>query len=128
MNFLSSRVTGSDGSAAVQIGGTAFVPDARVRRALGRIRGQELALGIRAEDVQLANALDGEGLPASIAVVEPQGERTVVIVDTEADRVTCVVASDEMPAPGEHVRVLLDMSRAHLFDHSGTNVLESEPA
>ena len=128
MNFLRSRITGSDGSAAVHVGGTAFVPDARVRRALGRIRGQDLTLGIRAEDVQLAHAPDGEGLPASIAVVEPQGERTVVIVDTEEDRVTCVVPSDEMPAPGEHVRVILDMSRAHLFDASGSNVLETGPA
>ena len=128
MNFLRSRITGSDGGAAVHVAGTAFVPDARVRRALGRIRGQELTLGIRAEDVQLAHAPDGEGLPASIAVVEPQGERTVVIVDTEADRVTCVVPSDEMPAPGEHVRVILDMSRAHLFDASGSNVLETGPA
>lgn len=69
MNFLRSRITGSDGGATVQVGGTAFVPDARVRRALGRIRGQELTLGIRAEDVQLAHAPDGEGLPASLSLI-----------------------------------------------------------
>ena len=128
MNFLASRITGSEEDAEVRVGASPFAPDVRIQRALGRIRDRELTLGIRAEDVQLSHALDGGGLPASIAVVEPQGERTVVIVDTEAERLTCVVPSDEMPAPGDHVRVLLDMSRTHLFDAAGANVLESGPA
>ena len=127
MNFLRSRVTESNGRAAFQIGASQFAPDARIQRAIGRIRDRELTLGIRAEDVQLTHGLDAGGLPARIAVVEPQGDRTVVIVDSEADRLTCVVPSDEMPAPGEHVRVLFDMSRAHLFDAGGTNVLETGP-
>ena len=125
MNFLRARLTESDDGAAVRVGGSEFAPDSRIQRALGRIRDQELTLGIRAEDVQLAHAPEGGGLPASISVVEPQGERTVVIVDTEAERLTCVVPSDEMPAPGDHVRVRLDMGRAHLFDAAGANVLES---
>ena len=128
MNFLRSRVTDGDGGGVVDVGGTAFVPDSRIRRALGRIRDQELSLGIRAEDVQLAHGLDAGGLPARIAVVEPQGERTIVIVDTEGERLTCIVPSDEMPDPGEQVRVLFDMSQAHLFDAAGANVLESGSA
>ena len=128
MNFLRSRVTDGDGGGVVDVGGTAFVPDRRIRQALERIRDQELSLGIRAEDVQLAHGLDAGGLPARIAVVEPQGERTVVIVDTEVDRLTCIVPSDGMPAPGEQVRVLFDMSQAHLFDAAGANVLESGSA
>lgn len=124
MNFLRSRVTDHDGGAAVDVGGTAFVPDARIRQALGRIRDQELSLGIRAEDVQLDHGIDAGGLPARIAVVEPQGERTIVIVDADAERLTCIVPSDEMPTPGEQVRVRFDMGQAHLFDAAGANVLE----
>ena len=128
MNFLRARVTRGDGGTVVDVGGTAFVPDARIRQALGRIRDQELSLGIRAEDVQLAHGLDAGGLPARIAVVEPQGDRTIVIVDSEEDRLTCIVPSEEMPVAGEPVRVLFDLGQAHLFDAAGANVLESGPA
>ena len=128
MNFVVSGIVGSKEDAMVHVGGSAFVADERIQGSLGRIRDRELTLGIRAEDVQLAHALDSRGLPASIAVVEPQGERTVVILDTEVGRLTCVVPSDEMPAPGEQVRVHFDMTRAHLFDAAGANVLEPGPA
>ena len=128
MNFVPAKLIEGDGGGApaLRTGDSVFMPAAAHARTLGAFAGQELELGIRAEDLRLAAAHgDGglEGLPARVAVVEPQGDRTIVIVDTDPARLICLLPSEEAPAPGENVRVGFDMERAHLFDAEGQSVL-----
>jgi ABC-type sugar transport system ATPase subunit len=85
--------------------------------------GGALALGIRPQDVTVA-AVPGRGtLAGRVALLEPQGGRTVVIAETDAGRVSAIAASHAAPAPGSVVHFGFDMRRAHVFAADGANLL-----
>ena len=59
-----------------------------------------LTLGIRPEDMTLVDVGAVEGaLPGRVAVLEPQGDRTVIIADTPVGRVSALVPSNRAPRP-----------------------------
>ncbi|SEF15282.1 multiple sugar transport system ATP-binding protein [Rhizobiales bacterium GAS191] len=82
-----------------------------------------VTLGIRPEDVSATDADGGPALPGRVAVLEPQGDRTVIIADTMAGRVSALVPSHHVPPPGATVELRFAMDRAHVFSADGTNLL-----
>jgi multiple sugar transport system ATP-binding protein len=85
-------------------------------------RAPGLSFGIRPQDVSLADDRGGAGLAGRVALLEPQGDRTVVIADTAAGRVSAVAPSHAAPPAGGAVTLLFDMERAHVFAADGTNL------
>jgi multiple sugar transport system ATP-binding protein len=104
MNILQ----GTTGDRGVVIAGT------RVPMPTGFVMqdGREVTWGIRPEGLSLADA----GLPGRVAVVEPTGAETHVIVHTDAGAVTAVVRDRVAARPGDTVHLAADPARAHVFD------------
>jgi ABC-type sugar transport system ATPase subunit len=82
-----------------------------------------LTFGIRPEDVGLASEDGRQTLAGRVAVLEPQGDTSVVISDTALGRVSAVVPSELAPDPGVSVRYSFDLARSHVFRADGLNLM-----
>jgi multiple sugar transport system ATP-binding protein len=120
INMLKAALA-QDGS-ALQIGSTLLPLVPQYRQRLHPDRGAEFVFGIRPEDVSIAKTGDGTTIPGRVAVLEPQGDKTVLIADTPSGLVSALAPSHDLPRLGEPVRLQCDLSRAHLFDANGAGL------
>ena len=111
MNFIKGRYQREkDGARVVCEDGTAL-PVSPVSSAW---HDEPVVLGIRPEHLRLAG--EGEGVAATVDVVEPTGANIEVFVDLAGERV-CAVFSERHPfRPGETVALGWDLDKVHLFD------------
>ena len=105
MNLLPAR--GVEGGLAVA-GGT-------VRAPVAVAPGREVLLGIRPEALRM----DDAGLPARVAVVEPTGPETYVVLRMDGREVTAVFRERVSLRPGDELRLAPDPSGMHVFDAEG---------
>jgi multiple sugar transport system ATP-binding protein len=84
--------------------------------------GRKLVYGIRPE--HLTPTFDGDGIGATVTVVEPTGPETHLYTEFGGSEI-CAVARDRLEfQPGEHVRLAPMLDRVHLFDpDSGRAIL-----
>jgi multiple sugar transport system ATP-binding protein len=111
MNLLPAR---RDGAALSAAGNLLALTDAQ-RAALQGHEGAELLYGLRPEDLAFADS----GLPGRLAMVEPTGPETYVIVDTAAGPMTARVPGTPTLALGAPVHLAWATDKAHLFDATG---------
>jgi multiple sugar transport system ATP-binding protein len=119
MNFIRGRVT-RNGVAAVATpeGETILAPDGP-----GLEEGREVILGMRPE--HLALAPDGQGFAARVVVTEPTGSEVQVLAKHGDDDVVALFRERFLPQPGEVVRLVPDLARAHVFDAATGRVLRA---
>jgi multiple sugar transport system ATP-binding protein len=112
MNFLKGAAKG-DGS--IEIDGTRLPVAGKHTVA----DGQPVVYGIRPEHLELAN----DGFPAKIAVVEPTGSETMVVVRMGETEVVALFRERHQFAPGQTVHLRPRVEQVHLFDsQSGQRV------
>ncbi len=112
MNFLKGAAKG-DGS--IEIGGTRLPFGGKHTVA----DGQPVVYGIRPEHLELAN----DGFPAKIAVIEPTGSETMVVVRMGETEVVALFRERHQFAPGQTVHLRPRVEQVHLFDsESGQRV------
>ncbi len=75
---------------------------------------ENLVYGVRPEHF----VPDAEGLPLTVAVVEPTGSETQVIARYGSQSIVCLFRDRALPQVGETIRVMPDVSRIHLFKES----------
>jgi multiple sugar transport system ATP-binding protein len=105
MNFLEGRVEG---------GG--FVTKAGRRFAISSLPAKEKSyaadMGVRPEHIQVSPS----GIPATVAVIEPTGSETMVIVNLDGVELTCLFRERVAARPGEILNINVDPNHIHLFD------------
>jgi multiple sugar transport system ATP-binding protein len=111
MNFLPGRVRGEGRGARIEMTGGVSLPAPRDARVAD---GQKIIFGTRPEHLALAG--DGEGLPASVVVVEPTGADTQVFAKFGGTEMTAVFRERHEFRSGETIRLVPDHERTHLFD------------
>jgi multiple sugar transport system ATP-binding protein len=112
MNFLKGAAK-SDGS--IEIGGTRLPFTGKHAVA----DGQPVVYGIRPEHLELAN----DGFPAKIAVIEPTGSETMVVVRMGETEMVALFRERHQFAPGQTVHLRPRVEQVHLFDsESGQRV------
>ncbi|MFC7396381.1 ABC transporter ATP-binding protein [Chelatococcus sp. GCM10030263] len=74
--------------------------------------GRSAVYGIRPEHFR---AREG-GLAMEVAVVEPTGSETLVIMRSSGEEMTCVFRERVLPKPGQIIEVQPDTDLVHLFD------------
>lgn len=104
MNFLSGHIR-DNGFRVGQL--TLPLPSTR-----GVQEGMPVTYGIRPEHWML----DGEGVPATVRLVEPTGSETQVVAEIEGHRVVCAFRERVLQRPGEILHITPDPACAHLFD------------
>jgi multiple sugar transport system ATP-binding protein len=115
MNFIDATIRRNGGLSATAPDGSELPlpPDA------GGRDGQKVVYGIRPEHLELAN----DGFPAKIAVVEPTGSETMVVVRMGEEEVVALFRERHQFAPGQTVHLRPRIEQVHLFDsQSGQRV------
>ncbi|HOZ31981.1 MAG TPA: sn-glycerol-3-phosphate ABC transporter ATP-binding protein UgpC [Tabrizicola sp.] len=104
MNLLDGRISGG----MVDLGGTRLPVPAGVRAE----DGQEVIYGIRPEHLPLAD----RGLTGTVAVIEPTGSETHVVVRLAGRELTAVFRDRVDFAPGDTITLAPQTAVSHLFD------------
>ena len=126
MNFLEGELRRGDSGLVVDYGTFEHdVPEVHRSAVEGRAD-ESLALGVRPENVSVART----GYPATVEVVEPQGEKTVLELTMGEDRsLHASVEPDVDVSVGEEIGVEFDRSKLHYFDpDTGESLTFSERA
>ena len=121
MNFFEATLSGKAGrSARIELAGGAHVQVAAdVARATA---GERVTLGVRPEHLQLVRPGQGDGIKATVALVEYLGDVTLVYAQVEGSEEMVAVKSDADTAPpslGSRVELVFPATRAFLFDDAG---------
>jgi len=108
MNMLDAVIRRRDGAIFAELGAT-LVP---VPEGAGREDGRAVTLGIRPEHLEPAD----EGLAGEIAVVEPTGAETHLVVRADGGELTSVLRQRREYRTGQAIRLAADPAAIHLFD------------
>jgi multiple sugar transport system ATP-binding protein len=102
MNFLAARASGG----SLELPGGVRLPAPK--------GADEVKVGIRPEHLTLA--ADGQGLPATVKVVEPTGAETLVLFDIAGQDTTAVFSERHAFRPGEKLALAPMPGMLHVFD------------
>jgi multiple sugar transport system ATP-binding protein len=119
MAFLPAERTGER---AIAIGGVPLALPESLAGALAGHAGADLTLGVRPEDVALAEPAPGR-LAGQVVLLQPQGGHSIVTVRLGIGQIAAIVPDARRPAEGEQVAIDLGRSRLHLFDGAGNALL-----
>jgi multiple sugar transport system ATP-binding protein len=135
MNFVAGEIAADDGAQFRARGGTFAVrlPSELANR-LGtwaggsRTAGAEVILGVRPEDVRVAQAGDSTSVRLRLDLVEPMGNEIFLHASAGEHELTARVAPQPLPELGAEVPLALDAARLHFFDPVTRESLRAEAA
>jgi multiple sugar transport system ATP-binding protein len=109
MNFIDGTYTRKDGNASVitEAGTILPVPDLPAAA-----DGQKVVFGVRPEHLKLG----GNGVEATVEVVEPTGANVEVFADLAGAEICAMFAERHLFDPGEKIILGWDLEKVHLFD------------
>ena len=136
MNFITCRLVRKDQRTGVILETgqekSFFLPVERPTPALDQWHDRDVVLGIRPE--QVAGAFHGQegnprihGIECIVEVLEPTGPDTLVFVNVNGSEMTCRVNPNAARLPGEPMKLMLDMSKALLFDPKTGDRIDRSP-
>ena len=109
MNMIEGTVEIKNNSYKLQVAGTKInLPNVKELE-----NGQKIIIGIRPEYLFPSN----NGIPAKIAVVEPTGSETHLLLRANDQDLTCVIRERENYSPGQDVKLTTDQSSIHIFNY-----------
>jgi multiple sugar transport system ATP-binding protein len=80
-------------------------------------KGRRIVLGVRSEHVHVAKAIEAGAMPATVNLIEPMGDVTLVFFEYGgAIRLVAKVDPDLTLVPGDRIQFKLDPANCHLFD------------
>ncbi len=110
MNVVSGTLRGAGGASEVEAAGTRWPVPAQV----GGTDGQAVHYGIRPGDVHLAPP--GQGIAATVIVVEPTGAETELLLQVGDAQLVVVIHGRTAAKPDDTVYLAIDADKAHVFD------------
>jgi multiple sugar transport system ATP-binding protein len=127
MNFMEVSV-GGEGPVSVQGQGFTLAVPERMLSSVGAVRGQDVVLGVRPEDLKDSRFAEA-GLPrvhATVELVEMMGNEIFVHARVGEKSLTCRMdnRSDDLQA-GQELELSTDIDRIHLFDATTELALEN---
>ena len=114
MNVISGTLHGTGSGPAVAAAGTHWPVPAQIAGSPG----QAVHYGIRPGDIHLSPT--AEGIAAKVAVVEPTGAETELLVQLgptgQTTQIVVVIHGRTSARPGDTVHLVIDTDKAHVFD------------
>ena len=127
MNFLPAKITGENGSLAVELddGQVLPIPAARYER-YAPFRGKDMLLGLRPEhmtDTTEPGKANLEPLRVNVDVVEPMGMETLIHFFMGPTYAVARISPDTSAHSGETLPLQADMNNMHLIDPASGKVV-----
>jgi multiple sugar transport system ATP-binding protein len=116
MNFLTGQVQRENGGMKVKIGEFHLEPHQTMQPALKKFDGQEVTIGIRAENMETFNKPLDDALKVSVLVVEPLGSQNLLTVKIGDDLVKVSTHPDFEAAPDTDVWVRFPADKIRWMD------------
>jgi multiple sugar transport system ATP-binding protein len=118
MNFASVHVTNGSGGLRAGNTGLAIEVPAEVGARLASYAGQDVILGVRPEDLEIANGSDPPGLcfEAMVEVVERLGAESLLDLQVGGQTMVAAVEPNVRAKRGDKLRFALRADRLHFFD------------
>ncbi len=125
MNFIPCRITRQNQRQGVIFkavnGESFFLPVDELNLQLDPWIDREVILGIRPE--KISHGFTGQGgnhqiheIDSVVEVLEPTGPDTLVFININGKEVRCRVPPNAVKSPGEHMKLMVDMSKALFFN------------
>jgi multiple sugar transport system ATP-binding protein len=125
MNLLQGEIGERDGALTLSMADgvhLALHPDAGSVPRVREFAGRPLTVGLRPEDLHLADAAPGR-LSARVETVEPVGNEAFLNLDCGGHEIVVRVPPRDLPQPGTTVHLRHDPDHLHYFDpESGRNL------
>jgi multiple sugar transport system ATP-binding protein len=118
MNVFKGTLRRREGHSAVEALGHAW-PVGELSQ--GR-DGQSVHYGVRPGDVEISTP--DRGIPAKVVVVEPTGAETELLLEVGGEQLIVVLHGRTAAKPDEMVGLVIDGSKAHLFDEGSSKRLD----
>ena len=121
MNFLGGTIVRDDGLRFKEAGDGISVPLSRAQAAtLSAYVDQVVTLGVRPEDIFVEGSLYIQGEAATVELsmdlTETLGSEIIVYAHTRQNKMVARVAPQQLPGPGEAVRLAVLIEKLHFFD------------
>jgi multiple sugar transport system ATP-binding protein len=127
MNFISARLSATDGALAVQLDdGTVLPLPAHRNEKLAVHRDRPVTMGVRPEHISRAAGELRQGLARHTAVIElvqPTGSRTYATFKLGDAEVVAELQAHDVSQPGEKIELAIDMNRVVLIDPASERVV-----
>jgi multiple sugar transport system ATP-binding protein len=114
MNLIPATWSEQAGQVRVTFNHSSYPLPPDLAEDLRRIGTREVFLGIRPEHVHFAPANESQTIAGSVSAIEPLGRETLFHVSATSFKLL-VLSSERQYAPGEEVRVRLDVEQLHVF-------------
>jgi multiple sugar transport system ATP-binding protein len=125
MNFAPVRVTNGDDALWAEGEGIRIKVPGEMKSRLARYAGEQVTLGIRPEDLRVANGADAveSSLDAAIEVIEKLGSE--ILLDVKVGPTTMVAAVEPSVRAKVHdrLRLALNPDRLHFFDDTSERAI-----
>ncbi|WP_284619263.1 ABC transporter ATP-binding protein [Aquabacterium humicola] len=112
MNMITATVAANGHGPSLSSHGIELAANDSQRGALAKAAGSEVVYGLRPECLQFADT----GLPGTLAMIEPTGPETYLLVDTAVGQLTVRAPGHAHQRVGERVHLQWQPQDAHLFD------------
>ena len=115
MNFFELRYDRTTGTATDGTVSYSFSEDQQSRIA-SSISGDRITLGIRPEDIAIAEESDPTTVESTVKVVEPMGKESLLHLGADDRSFLASVSGEYLVDEGNSIRVRFPRSKIHLFD------------
>jgi multiple sugar transport system ATP-binding protein len=116
MNFFRGKVEVNGGGPAVVVGDSRIHPAARLASVLSAKADQEVLLGIRPENIDLARGQENNTILANVQVVEPLGSHKLLTMNVGGENAKVSVAPDQQVNSGDRVWLHFDPEKIRWMD------------
>ena len=110
MNVMNGMLRNTGGATQVDVGGQLWP----VAGLSGGADGQAVSYGVRPGDLSISAG--GQGIPATVVVVEPTGAETELLLQVGSHQLVLVMHGRTDAKPDEVVYLTVDTPKTHLFD------------
>jgi multiple sugar transport system ATP-binding protein len=112
MNFMRGKVTSTNGSGAIAVGNQSIRAPLPANAPLG----QDLLMGVRAENIQASTQPSADAVPAQVLVVEPLGSHLLLTVQVGDTPIKVQTRVDFPVQSDQTVYLQLDPKQLRWFD------------
>ncbi len=123
MNFLSGQVQKHAGQYQVQVGDTLLTPPNFIQDQLDRYEGDDITIGIRAENMETLVDPVEDAIPVKVDVVEPLGSQNLLTVSIGSNRIKVSTHPDLAVRAEQNVWLRFPAEKIRWIDTASGRVL-----